>query len=133
MAAVTLEKGREKSLLNRHPWVFSGAADRVTGVSGDGPARLFGRAPLEVPRPECGEAGPARFEFAGNLTLLFTGPPRSPACAPFQVATGFDPNDPPSFRRAPGVPALGRVAWLILVAVLVDPSFLRSRGCTLRA
>jgi 23S rRNA (cytosine1962-C5)-methyltransferase len=38
MAVITLKKGREKSLLNRHPWVFSGAVDRVTGDSGDGPA-----------------------------------------------------------------------------------------------
>ena len=26
-----LKKGREKSLLRRHPWIFSGAVDRVEG------------------------------------------------------------------------------------------------------
>jgi 23S rRNA (cytosine1962-C5)-methyltransferase len=31
MAFVRLKKRREKSLLNRHPWVFSGAVDSVTG------------------------------------------------------------------------------------------------------
>ncbi|MFZ4721443.1 MAG: class I SAM-dependent rRNA methyltransferase, partial [Ilumatobacteraceae bacterium] len=30
-AAITLRPGREKSLLRRHPWVFSGAVDRVDG------------------------------------------------------------------------------------------------------
>jgi 23S rRNA (cytosine1962-C5)-methyltransferase len=33
-----LKKGREKSLLNRHPWVFSGAVDAVVDDSADGPA-----------------------------------------------------------------------------------------------
>jgi 23S rRNA (cytosine1962-C5)-methyltransferase len=35
--ALVLKPGREKSLLRRHPWVFSGAVDRVEGevVSGD--------------------------------------------------------------------------------------------------
>lgn len=35
--AVIIKKGREKSLLRRHPWVFSGAVDKVCGnpVSGD--------------------------------------------------------------------------------------------------
>jgi 23S rRNA (cytosine1962-C5)-methyltransferase len=31
MQAVLLKPGREKSLLRRHPWVFSGAIDRVQG------------------------------------------------------------------------------------------------------
>ncbi|MDI6770221.1 MAG: class I SAM-dependent methyltransferase [Anaerolineales bacterium] len=31
MPALTLKPGREKSLLRRHPWVFSGAIDRVDG------------------------------------------------------------------------------------------------------
>ncbi len=30
-AAITLKAGRDKSLRRRHPWVFSGAIDRVTG------------------------------------------------------------------------------------------------------
>ena len=36
-ATVIIKKGREKSLLRRHPWVFSGAVDKITGspVSGD--------------------------------------------------------------------------------------------------
>jgi len=37
VAAVKLKKGREKSLLNRHPWVFSGAVDAVAGDADDGP------------------------------------------------------------------------------------------------
>lgn len=36
MAVVKLKKGREKSLLNRHPWVFSGAVGRVESVAGSG-------------------------------------------------------------------------------------------------
>jgi 23S rRNA (cytosine1962-C5)-methyltransferase len=31
MPALTLKPGREKSLLRRHPWIFSGAVDRVGG------------------------------------------------------------------------------------------------------
>jgi 23S rRNA (cytosine1962-C5)-methyltransferase len=31
-----LKKGREKSLLRRHPWVFSGAVERVEGEPGSG-------------------------------------------------------------------------------------------------
>ncbi|ADL56685.1 class I SAM-dependent rRNA methyltransferase [Gallionella capsiferriformans] len=36
-AAIILKEGREKSLLRRHPWVFSGAIERIDGtpVSGD--------------------------------------------------------------------------------------------------
>ena len=31
MPSLTLKPGREKSLLRRHPWIFSGAVDRVDG------------------------------------------------------------------------------------------------------
>jgi 23S rRNA (cytosine1962-C5)-methyltransferase len=34
--ALVLRPGREKSLARRHPWVFSGAIDRVTGTPGPG-------------------------------------------------------------------------------------------------
>ena len=33
---VTLKAGREKSLAHRHPWIFSGAIDRVDGTPGSG-------------------------------------------------------------------------------------------------
>ena len=33
---IVLRKGREKSLRRRHPWVFSGAIDKVTGKPGAG-------------------------------------------------------------------------------------------------
>ena len=36
MSAVYLKPGREKSLLRRHPWVFSGAVERVMGAPEDG-------------------------------------------------------------------------------------------------
>jgi len=36
MALVTLKSGREKSLLRRHPWVFSGAIKKVEGDPGPG-------------------------------------------------------------------------------------------------
>ncbi len=36
MQAIHLKPGREKSLLRRHPWVFSGAVDRVQGEPADG-------------------------------------------------------------------------------------------------
>ncbi len=35
-AVLRLKPGREKSLLRRHPWVFSGALDRVLGDPADG-------------------------------------------------------------------------------------------------
>lgn len=35
-AVLRLKPGREKSLLRRHPWVFSGALDRVQGDPADG-------------------------------------------------------------------------------------------------
>jgi 23S rRNA (cytosine1962-C5)-methyltransferase len=33
---ISLKKGREKSLRRRHPWLFSGAIERVTGKPGSG-------------------------------------------------------------------------------------------------
>ena len=36
MKSIILKKGRESSLLRKHPWVFSGAIDRVTGDPGFG-------------------------------------------------------------------------------------------------
>jgi len=36
MASITLKPGREKSLLRRHPWIFSGAIARVDGNPGPG-------------------------------------------------------------------------------------------------
>lgn len=36
MANVILKPGREKPLLNRHPWVFSGAIERIEGRCADG-------------------------------------------------------------------------------------------------
>ncbi len=36
MAKVVLKKGREKSLLRKHPWVFSGAVKRIEGPARDG-------------------------------------------------------------------------------------------------
>ncbi len=35
-ASVFLKPGREKSLLRMHPWIFSGAIDRLNGQPGDG-------------------------------------------------------------------------------------------------
>jgi 23S rRNA (cytosine1962-C5)-methyltransferase len=35
-AQVVLKKDREKSVLNRHPWIFSGAIDRIEGDPEDG-------------------------------------------------------------------------------------------------
>ncbi len=36
MAKVILKRGKEKSLLRRHPWIFSGAIKRVEGLFQDG-------------------------------------------------------------------------------------------------
>jgi 23S rRNA (cytosine1962-C5)-methyltransferase len=36
MMAVTLKRGREKSVLRRHPWIFAGAIDSVEGAPGIG-------------------------------------------------------------------------------------------------
>lgn len=36
MKKITLKAGREKSLLRRHPWIFSGAIARVDGAPADG-------------------------------------------------------------------------------------------------
>jgi 23S rRNA (cytosine1962-C5)-methyltransferase len=35
-AAIVLKEGREKSLLRRHPWIFSGAVERVDGAPHNG-------------------------------------------------------------------------------------------------
>jgi len=35
-ATLVLKPGREKSLAHRHPWIFSGAIDRVEGTPGPG-------------------------------------------------------------------------------------------------
>jgi 23S rRNA (cytosine1962-C5)-methyltransferase len=36
MISVVLKRGREKSLKRRHPWLFSGAIDKVAGKPGAG-------------------------------------------------------------------------------------------------
>ena len=36
MKKIILRKGREKSLLRRHPWIFSGAVERIEGDPGSG-------------------------------------------------------------------------------------------------
>src|SRR6202012_2641275 len=36
MAEVILKKGKEKAVLHRHPWVFSGAIERVKGEPDNG-------------------------------------------------------------------------------------------------
>jgi len=36
IAQVILKKGREKSVLNRHPWIFSGAIQRIEGTPQNG-------------------------------------------------------------------------------------------------
>jgi len=36
MARVVLKRGREKPVLNRHPWIFSGAIKRIEGEVADG-------------------------------------------------------------------------------------------------
>jgi 23S rRNA (cytosine1962-C5)-methyltransferase len=49
MASVILKKGREKNLLQRHPWIFSGAIERVEGSPGVGETVMvcsFDRKPL---------------------------------------------------------------------------------------
>ena len=52
MNFLVLKKGREKSLKRRHPWIFSGAVEKVNGKPGpgdtveirDGSAKLLARA-----------------------------------------------------------------------------------------
>jgi len=49
MSSVILKKGREKNLLQRHPWIFSGAIERVEGSPGSGETVTvcsFDRKPL---------------------------------------------------------------------------------------
>ena len=49
MNSVILKKGREKNLLQRHPWIFSGAIERVEGSPGVGETVTvcsFDRKPL---------------------------------------------------------------------------------------
>jgi len=49
MSSVILKKGREKNLLQRHPWIFSGAIERVEGTPGTGETVTvcaFDRKPL---------------------------------------------------------------------------------------
>ena len=35
MNSLVLKKGREKSLLRRHPWIFSGAVEKASGKAGE--------------------------------------------------------------------------------------------------
>jgi 23S rRNA (cytosine1962-C5)-methyltransferase len=50
MNPLVLKKGREKSLLRRHPWIFSGAVEKASGKAGetlevrDGRGKLLARA-----------------------------------------------------------------------------------------
>ncbi len=49
MSSIILKKGREKNLLQRHPWIFSGAIERVEGAPGVGETVTvcsFDRKPL---------------------------------------------------------------------------------------
>jgi len=49
MNSIILKKGREKNLLQRHPWIFSGAIERVEGSPGSGETVTvcsFDRKPL---------------------------------------------------------------------------------------
>jgi 23S rRNA (cytosine1962-C5)-methyltransferase len=49
MASIILKRGREKNLLQRHPWIFSGAIERVEGAPGMGETVTvcsFDRKPL---------------------------------------------------------------------------------------
>jgi 23S rRNA (cytosine1962-C5)-methyltransferase len=51
MISVILKKGREKNLLQRHPWIFSGAIERVEGAPGVGETVTvcsFDRQPLAM-------------------------------------------------------------------------------------
>lgn len=51
MNSVILKKGREKNLLQRHPWIFSGAIERVDGSPGPGETVTvcsFDRKPLAL-------------------------------------------------------------------------------------
>ena len=36
MADITLKSGRDKAVRNRHPWIYSGAIDRIAGTPDDG-------------------------------------------------------------------------------------------------
>ena len=36
MTDLFLKKGREKSVQNRHPWIFSGSVERIKGEATDG-------------------------------------------------------------------------------------------------
>ena len=36
MVDIVLKKGKEKAVLHRHPWLFSGAIERVKGKPADG-------------------------------------------------------------------------------------------------
>jgi 23S rRNA (cytosine1962-C5)-methyltransferase len=80
MAAIILKPGREKSLLRRHPWIFSGA---IAGIDG---------------QPEAGDTVDVR---AADGVILAKG-----AFSPHSQITvrvwSFDPAeeiDPPFFRR----------------------------------
>ena len=67
LARVTLKSGREKSLRLRHPWIFSGAIDRVEGTPEMGATIAVHSGTASRPRhgvrsrrfaPECGASMP---------------------------------------------------------------------------
>ena len=51
MARVALKRGREKPVLNRHPWIFSGAIKRIEGEVADG--EVVGVADPNVHSAKC--------------------------------------------------------------------------------
>ncbi|HEX5091699.1 MAG TPA: 23S rRNA (cytosine(1962)-C(5))-methyltransferase RlmI, partial [Burkholderiales bacterium] len=48
MSALVLKKGREKSLRRRHPWIYSGAVERVAGKPAPGETLEVKSAPGAV-------------------------------------------------------------------------------------
>jgi len=80
MASITLKAGREKSVVRRHPWIFSGAIERVDG------------------NPQTGET----VEICSNRKVLLGRGAYSPASQIRVRAWTFDPDtriEKPFFRN----------------------------------
>src|SRR5437016_5299429 len=104
MAFVTLKPGREKSLLRHHPWIFSGAIEKIDGSPGLGET-------VEVRAPDGSPLAWGAYSPQSQIAVrLWTLDPEQPVTPTFFRARlsralavrrtlGFDPN--PESRITP--------------------------------
>ena len=70
MPEIRLKRGRERSLLRRHPWIFSGAVQSVSGDPGPGETVEILSADGTVLDEVCGDWGPRTVRCEGSAILV---------------------------------------------------------------